>query len=279
MFKTGLRKSTGKMIAAAAIAGMAASANAAVMTYDMRIASATGAGQVTDSKTYTLAPGGASVGDVITLNLYTVLASTDATQTNDGFLTGEGSFKSGAAGTIQGTLRGDVSGTPTTTNNVSPFNAATSTSGIKTDLDGDGDLDVGTNVTSGSLSPAPWFRAQTSGLTQTGASAVSGNLEFLIGTTTFTVTDASGGISGINFQPRIRTDGGPTGPRLQKFTVDGIQYSVNDAGTGSATVGTTSTATTGALTVGSPVSVVPAPEPASIGLLGVAAAALLRRRK
>jgi len=279
MFKTGLRKSTGKMIAAAAIAGMAASANAALMTYDMRIASATGAGQVTDSKTYTLAAGGASVGDVITLNLYTVLASANATQTDDGFLTGEGSFKSGAAGTIQGNLRGDVLGTPSKTNNVSPFDAATSTSGVKTDLDADGDLDVGTNVTSGALSPQPWFRAQTSGVTQAGTLNVSGNLEFLIGTTTFTVTDASGGISNINFQPRIRTDGGPTGPRLQKFTVDGVQYSVNDAGVGSATVATTSTATTGALAVGSPVSVVPAPEPASIGLLGVAAAALLRRRK
>jgi len=281
MFKTGLRKTTGKMIAAAAIAGLGGSAaNAAVMTYDLRIASATGAGVVQDNKTFT----GAANGDVVTLNLYAVLSGANGTQTDDGFLAGWGSFKStNSATSFQGNMRGDVSGTPTLQNNVAPFNQATSTSGIKTDFDGDGDLDVGTAVTSGTVTPAPWFQATTAGTTQFGVNAVSGNLEFLIGTTTFTLSNANtvDGTS-LSFVPRLRTDGGVSGPRIHKFSVDGVAYAVNSNGDGSASIGTQSTAVTGSVAVGAPVVLpapVVAPEPASLGLLGVAAAALLRRRK
>jgi len=282
MFKTGLRKTTGKMIAAAAIAGLGGSAaNAAVMTYDLRIASATGAGVVQDGKTFT----NAANGDVLTLNLYAVLSNSSGTQLDDGMQAAWGSFKStGSATTVQGTLRGDAAGSPSTQNNVAPFNGGTSVSGLKTDLDGDGDLDVGNNQTAGTISPAnSFFQATTNGATIFGTNATAGSPEFLIGTTTFTVTDASQiNPTSLNFIPRLNTSGGVSGPRIHKFSIDGVTYAVDANGNGAASVGTNTTATTGTLVVGSAIVVSPpvaAPEPATLGLLGVAAAALLRRRK
>jgi len=165
------------------------------------------------------------VGDVVEIDLYAVVQDLDGDHTNDGFKYALGSFVSDP-GPLFGDLRGDVAGQPLTkTNNVAPFDAAPAQSGFQYDLDGDGDWDVGSYDTGG---PAvlPWFIA-TSGI-----EPVMGidSSEFLIGRTTFTVTDgALGDATQILYVPRIRTTG-TTAQRLTNRAIsDGVSYWLSGA--------------------------------------------------
>jgi hypothetical protein len=274
MFHKGLRRMRGKMIAGAAVAGVAglipAVSQGALLDYQLRINGAVGTdtvGSPTKAATVT-------AGQVVTLDLYAVLNGDDGTRTNDGFQRTNGSFASSNGG-LTGTFRGDAGTANTQQNNVSPFKGTTALSGRSSDLDGDGDLDVGSLVTSGSVSPFPWFEAisdtNTTAQFGTGAGDV---LEQLIGQILFTVTGNSG-LTSLNYIPRFRTDGGASGPRLNLFNLDGSAYVVNSLGAGTKN-GTS--IVSGTLSVGEPV-VLALPEPASLGLLGIGAAALLRRRK
>src|SRR5438105_3878808 len=94
-------------------------ASATPLTFDLRAASVNTAGTITtpaDPKNVTAAPG-----SVVTLNLFAVLASTNASHADDGFSLTHGSFKSSAGGLL-GDVRGDTGTTPTLTNNTANFN-------------------------------------------------------------------------------------------------------------------------------------------------------------
>jgi len=264
---------SGKMIAGAAVAtvaGMIPSATQAVpLTLDLRINAAS---QVGDGAKNIQFP---TLNQVITLDLYGIIENGDANRTNDGVQSIEGSLAS-LGGAVRGNFRSDTGAPATQTNNVSPFKFVTAQSGIQSDLDGDGDLDIGSSITTGSFSPDPFWRAVSdTGTSPQLGTGTTGDQEFLLGQILFTVTNAAGNSTSLNFTPRLRTDGGVSGPRLQKFRVDGIDYSVNGVGAG---VKNLSTVVTGTLAIGSDV-VLLAPEPASLGLLGIGAVALLRRRK
>jgi len=131
-----------------------------------------------------------SVGQVVNLDVWAIVTGADATATNDAFQWAHGSFLSsdsggGAAG---GTLSASVA---------SPFDATVSSNGTQSDLDGDGDLDVGSNDSS---QPDGFFVARAGGL-QGGSDPAPA--KFLIGTVNFTVTSLkSGTATNINFRPR-----------------------------------------------------------------------------
>jgi hypothetical protein len=276
MFHKGLRRMRGKMIAGAAVAGIAglvpAVTQGAILDYQLRISGAIGtdtAGSATKSATV-------SIGQVVTLDLYSVLTAADGTLTNDGFQRTNGSFSSSNGGLL-GTLRGGDNGTSTSqVNNVTPFKGSTALAGRAIDLDGDTDLDVGSAVTSGSVSPFPWFEAISDTNTTAQFGTGAGNtLEQLIGQILFTV-GSGGPDTSLNYIPRLSTSGTLVAQRMHNFTLDGVAYTVNGAGTG---VKGGSTAVSGTISTGVPVVLALAPEPTSLGVLAVGAVALLRRRK
>ncbi|HEV8290406.1 MAG TPA: calcium-binding protein [Tepidisphaeraceae bacterium] len=131
-----------------------------------------------------------SVGQVINLDVWAVVTGADATAADDAFQWAHGSFLSsdvggGAAG---GTLSASV---------LSPFAATAASNGGQADLDGDGDLDVGSNDNS---RPNGFFVARAGGF-QGGHDPAPA--QFRIGTVSFRVTSLKAGTStNINFRPR-----------------------------------------------------------------------------
>src|SRR5687768_3076985 len=81
-----------------------------------------------------------SVGQVIQMEVFATVTGADANGANDGLQMVVGSFLSSnlSGGTALGTLEAAP---------VAPFDALVSTSGTQADLDGDGDLDIGSNDT------------------------------------------------------------------------------------------------------------------------------------
>ena len=131
-----------------------------------------------------------SVGQVVNLDVWAIVTAGDSTATNDAFQWAHGSFLSSdvGGGAAAGTLSAAVQ---------SPFDATAASNGTQVDLDGDGDLDVGSNDNS---QPDNFFVARASGL-QGGHDPAPA--KFLIGTVSFTVTSLKSGTStDINFRPR-----------------------------------------------------------------------------
>jgi hypothetical protein len=160
-------------------------------------------------------------------------------------------------------IRGDTGTTATQTNNTPGFNQGVAQSGFQADLDADTDKDVGSLANTGSPSPTPWFIASSGLNTVFGSGAGTGNTEFLIGTTTFTVGGTTGSTQ-INYIPRVKTDGFGSSQQTEQFTVDGTNFSVRGDDP-SLSVGT-------AVTVG-------VPEPTTLGLVASGSLLLLSRRR
>jgi len=97
----------------------------------------------------------ALVGDVIRFDVFVTVRGTDANFSNDRFVSGIGSFRSVAvsAQNLRGNLLMDIVRTttdPDTGEPIAPFgfDANASSVGLQQDLDGDGDIDVGSNIDS-----------------------------------------------------------------------------------------------------------------------------------
>ncbi len=135
-----------------------------------------------------------AVGQTVPLDVIATVTASDGTTANDGLQDVEGSFLSTAVGPAA--IGGNLAAADATA-----FDAFGAAAGTAQDLNADGHLDVGSNVT---VSPAvgDYFLARAAAVETDGT--VSGAAEsFTIATVTYTVTSLSGsGQTTVNFRPR-----------------------------------------------------------------------------
>jgi len=280
----------GKLLAAAvATAGMASSARAALMTYDMRALPTTGTTSVKNNYNNQTKAVPVTIGQVVTMDMWAVISmGTDGDQATDGLHVTEGSFRS-----FVNTLKVDAG----PANAITPWDGVFQAGAVQ-DVDADGDKDLGDITYTGNPTGAPnasaWFGASNGTNPARGFSTQDNGLDTAytrISRMTFTVTGGSGSTS-VNFVPRLVSTSTSQDLRT-KYLVDDIYYQVDANGNGTAScyfntsqgascgsLGTTTVNVTGALGIGNPVALnAPVPEPATLGLIGIGAAALLRRRQ
>ena len=242
--------------AAAAVLGLAASSQAALLTYDVRVATTGNSAGVVR-----LGPKAATVsgvGDVVTLELFGILddGNLDGVTTNDGISAAGGSFRSGVGGMLGNMGNGDVEDV---------FRGTGFSNGTPQNLDADTDVDLGSTASDPAQINAgnAFFSARTTN----GSSPVQGT-SLLLGTATFTVTSLDLAGTTINFFPAVLSTGVPAQRNSHIFTIDGTAFTRTGAGATAADVGS-----------GPNVVISAIPEPATLGLATVAGLGLLARRR
>ena len=134
-----------------------------------------------------------SVGQHVSLQIWATVTGSNASGSDEGMQTAIGSLLSTNVG--GGAANGSLSASP-----ASPFNSFGSQSGVQHDLDGDGDLDVGSNDPEAG---DDYFAARSGGVTTTGGTVSGASKSFMIGTADFVVTSLkTGGTTNLNFRIR-----------------------------------------------------------------------------
>ncbi|HEV7401990.1 MAG TPA: PEP-CTERM sorting domain-containing protein [Chthoniobacteraceae bacterium] len=195
-----------------------------------------------------------NVGQVITLDLYAQVTGATGNGAAEGFQDGFGSVLSSAGGNITGNLASSF---------VTPFNGTGSQPGMQQTLDGDSDLDLGSNST---VHSTEFFFARATSMQTTGGTAITDGTEFKIASFSFTVQTVGSFADfspiSINFQVPLFSNNLDIEALWQQ---DGLAMSSNGLNGGVQP------------TVGAAV-MVSVPEPSTLGLLVVAVAGLAARR-
>lgn len=132
-----------------------------------------------------------AVGEVLNLQIWATISGANHVAAQDGLQDLGGSFVGDGVG--PGPVAGDLAGF-----GLAPFNANGSQAGTQQDLNGDGNVDVGSNDDS----QLTGFFFARSGSLETSGTVVSGNLSFQVGTLTYTVSNLNlGGEVDITFAP------------------------------------------------------------------------------
>lgn len=181
----------------------------------------------------------AAVGDTVNLELYAVVDGTNVSP-DEAFQAAHASLLS--TGAMLGDFTSGLAVTPFDGSSHQDTNGPTTITPV--DLDLDTDLDLGSNN-----------NASASGFFVARANSIQAGTEFLIGQFVWQV-DTLGASASINARPRAAAAGA-------LFQQDGA----------------TLTGTSGVFQAGTPVTVTPVPEPAALGLAGIAAFGMLRRRR
>jgi len=261
------------LLSGAAVIGLGNAVSNASLFLELRTSTvdAAHAGSVTftpGSKTFQL--GSNAVGATLTMVVIAKATGTDADQSNDGILSLTGSFLSthGAAGFPMGNMTATRQVSTTGLNQTSGFNGAGGQNGTPTDLNADGDLDVGSN----NDSDAGGFWAVRATSAPDPVFPTAAPFELQLGTVRYVVGDtgAQGGATAVNFRKREFLG-----------AASWYQDSVQDTDTGSWSGAHTYNADP-AWAIGAPVNILGAgsvPEPVGLGLASLAGMGLLARRR
>jgi hypothetical protein len=266
------------LLSGAALTGLGVSVANAGLLIDVRAISVNGV-NVADPKNIPVV----NVGDTVLFRVFADVTGTDGTLP-DCFQSLSGSFLSSG-----GTTRGNLQAPAIT----APFNGTGSSPGTLTDLDSDGDTDIGSNnpgdpagfflVRSGALSGPRSSDNQGQSVYPPGAApvAIPGGTEYRLVTAMRMVITTAGSTTNVNFSPRLSNTAG-----VWALDATEVQTQVSDPNGDPATQYTYTggqSFTDGSLVqVGTPVAIGPGgtvPEPASLGLAGLATLGLLGRRR
>jgi hypothetical protein len=243
-----LSKRISKMLLSGAAVGMMAGAANAALNIDIRATTHNGA-PLGAGESPKLIPV-VSNGDVITFDIFAVVTGTNTVTNDDKIISVSGSWRSSNGG-----LKGNLLADYVRSVEDPPFNgydAPGASVGLQQDLDGDGDLDVGSNVDSAANDfwAARYVQA-------TGQSAPFPNGR-RIGFGTFTVTNNTGQTI-VNFDGRNAATAAnyfQDGTAVSEASQDGLVGLQIGQGGGGVT-----------------------PEPATLSLAGLAGLAMVRRRR
>jgi uncharacterized protein (TIGR03382 family) len=230
----------------------------ASLIIDLRATAVNGTA-ITPTKSVTIAPG-----DNVTLAIWARVNGADTTA-NDRVQSVAGNIVSSTGGLLgnlsAATYPGDdldEDGIVDTRN----FSDLGSQQGQIQDLDGDGDLDVGTPIPTQQITH--FFNARAASQQNPNVAVVPGTREIRVGTATFTASAASNGETFLQFINRVETNGSPA--------TEGAVWTEDNA---------VRNPTNGSYTNGAPVQITTGviPEPTGLALAGLAGLGLLRRRR
>lgn len=136
------------IVVSAVIAALSHQRADAILNIDLRLTGLTGPGTIVNAKEVI----NVEAGTVLRFDIFAVVVGTNASTTDDRFVSASGSFRSSPFGPLLGHIEADLVRTtfdPKTGDVLSiGFDGLNSSVGTQQDLDGDGDLDVGSNVDS-----------------------------------------------------------------------------------------------------------------------------------
>jgi MYXO-CTERM domain-containing protein len=241
-----------KMLLSGAVLGATAGAVNAGLNIDVRATGVSGGGALNGAKSVT----GVVPGSVVSFDVFAVVTGTDASTGNDKFISVAGSFRSNVGTGTTGTLLMDLVRSTVDSDGIitsAGFDGLGSSVGLQQDLDGDGDLDVGSNTDSDANNFWAARYALAPGAIPSGSlSPTTGGRR--IGFGTFTVTAAGVIPTLINFDGRGASTAAnyvQDGQTVQEASVDGLV----------------------------PISVSGVPEPTTLSLAALAGLGLIRRRR
>jgi hypothetical protein len=264
------------LLAGAAVTGLGTAVNAGLLV-DVRAVTVNGAALPAGSNAKNVTTG-ISVGSTVGFRVFVDVTGSDATKFQ-ALQSLSGSFLSGS-GPTKGTLALSAAG------QLIPFNSSGNSTGQQTDLDGDGDLDLGSNTAS---DPAGFWAIRSANLAGPHSTDSAGNTVYnpsfpptsIPGGTEYTVVNnlrfvvtALGGVTPVNFRLRASNTGGLWVENASEVTTDNGDGTTATGYSGGQTFTDTSN-----ILAGAPVNVGLIPEPATLGLASLAGLGMLARRR
>jgi hypothetical protein len=271
------------LLAGAAVTGLGTSVNAGLLV-DVRAVTVNGAA-LPSGDSAKMVTAGISVGSTVGLRVFVDVTGSDATKfqalqsLSGSFLSGNATGNSQTKGNLALSAAGQII----------PFNSSGNSVGQPTDLDTDGDLDIGSNTPT---DPAGFWAIRAANLTGPHSTDSAGNPVFnpsfpptsipngteytVVNNLRFVITSL-GDLTTLNFRNRASTTGGLWVENANEVTTDNGDGTTATGYSGGTTFTDTSNILSGApVQIGVGGSV---PEPASLGLAALAGLGMLARRR